>query len=148
MIRLAAAAAALLAAGTQDSSPPAEADFAQVFGQVRVRQQIIIRVPRAQNRVEANAAPARWRETSGPRCISARQVAAAMPGADRVDLLMRDNSRIRARLGGRCAALDYYRGLYVDANADGRICAERDVVRSRMGGHCEITEFRLLQPGR
>lgn len=108
-------------------------------------QQIIIRVPRRDGRVPAMS-NAGWRETSGPRCIPARQIAGAMPAASTVDLLMRDNSRIRARLGRGCAALDYYRGLYVNANADGQLCAGRDEIRSRMGGQCEIVQFRQLRP--
>ena len=71
-----------------------------------------------------------------------------MPGANTVDLLMRDNRRVRAHLGRRCAGLDYYSGLYVDANPDGQICAGRDAIRSRMGGQCGIVQFRQLQPAR
>jgi hypothetical protein len=119
-----------------------------VVAQVIVRQQVIVRVPRAPARVEASAAPAHYRETAGPRCISIRQIAGAMPAAASVDITMRDSRRIRARLGQRCAGLDYYRGIYVNANPDGQICADRDVVRSRMGGQCEIVQFRLLQPVR
>ena len=149
MIRLAAAAVALLAAGAQDSPVPAEvAPTDLVALQMTVHQQVIIRVPRGRNRVEASSGATRWRETGGPRCVQARQIAGAMPTASTVDLLMRDNRRIRARLGRGCAALDYYRGLYVSANPDGQICAGRDEIRSRMGGHCGIVQFRLLQPVR
>ena len=153
MIRLAAAALALLAASMPDdaSLSPADsrADIALaelVFAQVVVQQQIIIRVPRGDARVPASSAPTRWRESNGPRCIQARQIAGAKPAASRVDLLMRDNRRIRARLARRCVALDYYRGLYVSANPDGQICAGRDQVRSRMGGACDIVDFRTLRP--
>jgi len=158
MIRLAAAALMLLAASAQGSAPSPDTLPAQVpetligqapeamIAQVIVRQQVIVRVPRAPARVEASAAPVQWRETAGPRCISIRQIAAAMPSAASVDILMQDRRRIRARLGQRCAGLEHYRGIYFNANPDGRICAERDVIRSRMGGQCEIVQFRTLQP--
>ncbi|HEY0115857.1 MAG TPA: hypothetical protein VGB54_09060 [Allosphingosinicella sp.] len=144
MIRFAAVVLALLAGGASDSTGGDEMLAAQVV----VRQQIVIRVPRREGGVQASAAPVRWRESGGPRCIAARDIAAARPAQSSVDMIMRDNRRVRAQLGRRCAGLDYYRGLYVNANPDGRICAERDVVRSRMGGSCPIVEFRMLQPVR
>ena len=152
MIRLAAAGVALLAAGSQDTHAQAQAQpglvLEFVLAQVTVRQHIIIRVPRGQNRVPASSGLIHWREGAGLRCIPARAVAGAMPNANMVDLVLRDNRRVRARLGGRCMALDYYRGLYVDANPDGQICAQRDAIRSRMGGQCEIVQMRMLQPVR
>lgn len=144
MIRLIAAAMALSAVGVQDSPTRPELNVAQVT----VRQQIIIRVPRGPARVPAGSALPQWRESNGPRCIPARQIAGAMPGQNSVDLVMAGNRRVRAQFNRRCAGLDYYRGLYVDAHPDGQICAGRDAVRSRMGGQCEISAFRLLQPAR
>jgi hypothetical protein len=73
------------------------------------------------------------------------QIGAANIGDRSIDFIMRDNRRIRARLGRRCEGLNYYRGFYLDQPSDGRICAERDVIRSRMGGECDIREFKLLQ---
>jgi hypothetical protein len=63
-----------------------------------------------------------------------------------VDLVLRDNSRVRAHLERRCPALDYYLGFYVNATPDGRICADRDAIRSRAGGECVIERFRNLRP--
>lgn len=146
MIRLALVTALLFAVPPMEETsiqPPLERVAADLL-QVTV-QQIIIRVPRRDQRVPAMS-NMDWRESAGPRCIPARQIAGAMPTSNNVDLLMRDNSRIRARLGGRCAGLGYYRGLYVDANSDGRLCAGRDEIRSRMGGRCEIVQFRTLRP--
>ena len=144
MIRYLAAALALAAGGAHSSA--AHSEFASV--QVVIRQQIIIRVPERPNRVPAASAPLRWREANGPRCVPARMIAGANTAQHSVDLIMRDNSRIRARLAQRCAGLDYYRGFYVNANADGQLCAERDVIRSRMGGECGIAQFRSLTPVR
>ena len=146
MIRFAAAASLLLTGiVAQDSVRAGEGEFR--FSQVTVRQRIIIRVPEGDRRVvPAGSSLMRWRESDGPRCIQARQIIGATLGGSSVDLIMRDNSRVRARLGRRCAGLDYYRGFYVNATTDGRICADRDVIRSRMGGQCEISEFRNLRP--
>jgi hypothetical protein len=146
MIRLAAAALVLLAGASQDSAPPPPP---LELAQVTIRQQVIVRVPRGgHRRVEASAAPMQWREAAGPRCIQARQIAGAMPAAASVDFLLHDRRRIRANFGKRCAGLDYYSGMYLTANPDGQICADRDVIRSRMGGQCGIAEFRSLQPVR
>jgi len=150
MIRLVAAASALLAAGVQDSAPPPPSTPppGSVLAQTILRQQVIIRVPRPRSRAPTTRAPIRWREKAGPRCISADNIQGAFPGASSVDIVLNGNRRVRAHLGQGCAGLNYYRGLYVNANPDGRICAGRDVVRSRMGGHCDIVQFRVLEPTR
>ena len=143
MIRLAAAALLLLAGGAQDQAIGQAAHWAQLT----VQERIIIRVPSRPRAGAAAASPVtQWRETGAPRCLQAGQIAAANIGDRSIDFIMRDNSRVRARLGRRCEGLNYYRGFYLDQPRDGRICAERDVIRSRMGGQCDITEFRTLQP--
>ena len=116
------------------------------YAQVTVRQQIILRVPQRLNTGRpAGAALIRWREGRGPRCLAARSVIGASAlGRDSVDLVLRDNSRIRVRLDSNCPGLDFYHGFYVNGTADGMICADRDSVRSRMGGQCEIDQFRTL----
>ena len=126
------------------SQPP------QLRGSVMVRQQIIIRVPAGVRRVApAGASLIQWHERRGPRCIAAsRIVGASLLGQNSVDLILRDNSRIRARLEQSCPALDYYYGFYVNATEDGNICADRDVIRSRAGGACQIDQFRMLTPAR
>lgn len=115
-----------------------------------VRYQILIRVPRGARQIApAGMSLIRWREGRGPRCVPAGQiVGATLLGQNSVDLLLRDRTRLRARLESRCPALDYYRGFYVDATADGRICADRDTIRSRAGGECGIDTFRTLTPER
>lgn len=146
MIGVAVAAAMLAAPPVADAGPP-PAGIGRIAMEVLqlTVQRIVIRVPR-RNQQTAASSNLDWRESAGPRCIPARQIAGAVPTASNVDLIMRDNSRIRAHLGQRCAALDYYRGLYVDANRDGQLCAGRDEIRSRMGGQCGIVQFRALRP--
>ena len=120
-------------------------------GTVTVRhQQIIIRMPGGRHRVApAGTSLIQWREGRGPRCVSAgRLVGATSLRPNSVDLILRDNSRIRAQLQRRCPALDYYRGFYINATEDGRICADRDSIRSRAGGECQIDRFHTLSPER
>ncbi len=121
---------------------------ATAYAQVRVRQQLIVRMPpSARRRVPAATSLQQWRERRGPRCLDLRTIrGATLLGPSSVDLILKDQSRVRARLERRCPALDYYYGFYLDSNADGRVCADRDVVRSRMGGACEIDQFRRLEP--
>lgn len=149
MILVGAAALFLLAFGGGGSDkqprprPPQGAS-------ITVRQQIIIRVPSGVRRVTpAGASLIRWNESRGPRCVAAgRIVGATLLSQNSVDLIFRDNSRVRARLERRCPALDYYRGFYVNATEDGQICADRDSIRSRTGGECQIDQFRVLRAAR
>ncbi len=143
MILTGTAVLLLLAYQSAASRPPAP----PVQGSVTVRhQRIIVRMPAGVRQV-APAGPSliQWRESRGPRCIAARQVVGAtLLRQNSVDLILRDNSRIRARLQRRCPALDYYRGFYINATEDGRVCADRDTVRSRVGGECQIEAFQTL----
>ena len=114
-------------------------------GSFSVEQRIIVRVPRTGNPRGVAARPVVWREGRAQRCVTARRiVGAGLLGPNSVDLILSDNSRVRAHLGRRCPALDFYRGFYVTASDDGRICADRDTIRSRSGGECEIDQFRTL----
>lgn len=117
------------------------------FAQLSIRRQIIVRVP-VRVRDEAPDPPdVEWHESRGPDCVSAKSIAgAALLGQSSVDLLLRDSSRVRAKLENACPALDYYYGFYINPHPDGRICADRDVIRSRMGGQCEIESFKRLRP--
>jgi len=120
---------------------------AMQFAQVRVRQQIIVRVPPRPLRPlqPAGASLIQWREGRGPRCVPIRSVTGATAlGRGSVDLVLRDNRRVRARLESNCPGLDFYRGFYVNGNPDGLICSDLDSIRSLMGGECEIDQFRTL----
>ena len=143
MIRTGAAVLLLLlSAGAEQAPPRPRADGTLV---VRHRQ-IIVRVPSGIQQVApAGASLIKWREGRGPDCISAtRLMGATLLRQNSVDLILRDNSRVRARLQRRCPALDYYRGFYINATEDGRICADRDSIHSRAGGECQIDSFRAL----
>ena len=125
------------------AAPPPEPPVQpEQYAQLVVREQIMVRV---QSR-GAPAAPVQWKEGKGPKCVPARAIlGASMPSENSVDLVMRDRSRVRARLDSSCPALDYYYGFYIRPKADGMICADRDSIRSRVGGECGIERFRTLQ---
>ena len=145
---LAGAAAMLLFVfgGAVDEQPRPEPAGQGLAG---MRQQIIVRVttglrPIAPQR-EGARQPIEWRESRGPRCIPVTRIlAATFPSQNSVDLIMRDRTRMRARLERRCAALDFYRSFYLALTPDGLICADRDSIRSRGGGECQIDQFRTL----
>ena len=144
VIDWASAALLLMAMG----SPSAVGTGAPMqFAQVIIREQIIVRVP-ARMRQVSPAAPSliEWKESKGPKCVPAKSIlGASLLGQNSVDLILRDKSRIRAKLEGSCPALDYYYGFYIRPDPDGQICADRDSIRSRLGGQCEIERFRTLK---
>lgn len=137
----------LAAAG---ASVPSPGQAPTPYGQVVIHGRIMIRVPAAlRDAALASRAPLRWKEKKGPKCIAMRAISgAALIGQNSVDLILRDRSRIRAKLESSCPALDYYHGFYVTPTADGQICADRDLIRSRMGGECGIDRFRGLELAR
>lgn len=147
MIEWSAATALLLLsmsgvpAGDGASSKPVQ------FAQMMIREQIIVRVPSRMRKAAPPASQIEWVEGRGPKCVPAKAIAgASLLGPGSVDLILRNNSRIRAKLESSCPALDYYYGFYISPHADGQICADRDTIRSRMGGQCEIERFRTLRP--
>lgn len=147
MIRWTAAAAlSLLVGGASAAAPePQRVEFAQLI----IREQIIIKVPMRAREAPVAAPTVRWREGRGPKCVAARSILGAnLLSENSVDLILRDGSRVRARLSSRCPALDYYYGFYIRPDEDGMICAERDLIRSRMGGQCGIDRFRSLRAER
>jgi len=137
------AAVLLMSLGGAIPAPePPRVDYAQLT----VRQQIIVRVPARPRPGVAPAPQMQWKEEKGPKCVPARGIAGAtLLGRDSVDLILRNNSRVRAKLENSCPALDFYNGFYISPNADGMICADRDTIRSRVGGQCEIERFRALK---
>ncbi|MBV8687162.1 MAG: hypothetical protein JOZ90_14970 [Alphaproteobacteria bacterium] len=129
---------------------PGAAQAQGQYGQLVIHERIMIRVPaRLRETPEGHPASVRWKERKGPKCVAAKSIAAAaMIGQNSVDLILRDRTRIRARLESSCPALDYYYGFYVTPTPDGQICADRDAIRSRMGGECGIDRFRTLELAR
>jgi len=119
-----------------DQSPPQPAQYAQIT----VEQSLIVRVPR---RIPAK--PLRWKEKKGPKCVAMSSIAgAAVVADDAIDLALKGGQRLRAEFSSNCPALDYYSGFYILPTDDGKICADRDMIRTRSGGQCEIQRFRKL----
>ncbi|WP_294248931.1 hypothetical protein [uncultured Sphingomonas sp.] len=116
------------------------------YAQVMIRERVVIRVPRA---ASAPVTPIRWKERKGPRCISAQDLAGALPAEEgAVDIVLTGGKRVRARLVRACRQLDYYSSFYIRPGPDGQICADRDPIRTRAGRTCEIERFRSLVPVR
>ena len=140
--RWGAAALLLLAAG---GSAPAQEARPVELAQLILRQQILVRVPVRLRNPTSAAAQIEWKEGKGPKCVPARAIlGASLLSQNSVDLILRNRSRVRAKLESRCPALDYYYGFYITPNADGLVCADRDIIRSRVGGQCGIERFRNL----
>lgn len=124
-------------ASTVAADPPP-----QVVRTITIRNEIIMRIPIRPR----PGPPIEWREKRGPRCVAAAAIAGAMlSGRSSVDFVLRNRTRLRARLDSDCPALDFYDGFYVQPE-DHRLCIRRDVISSRMGGSCRIERFRLLVP--
>lgn len=116
------------------------------MAQLTFRSRVVVRVEswRAQTPIQRS-----YREKSGPRCIPMADIlGAAILAKGGVDLVLRGGQRMRARFADSCPGLDYYSGFYVLPPSDGRICADRDVVRDRAGGQCPIDKFRRLVPAK
>ncbi|WP_424771940.1 hypothetical protein [Pontixanthobacter sp.] len=80
-------------------------------------------------------------------CVKTNQIVGVQPMEDdRLLLFLRDQKMIAANLEKACSARDFYSGLYVEDNADGQICIDRDKLRSRTGANCAIKRMRQLVP--
>jgi len=141
---LATLAAALIALGTgapASSAKPPATDAVEL-AQLSFRSRVVVRVQTTQLAMVPLAA---LREKKGPKCIAMTDIlAAAIVERSSVDLVLRGGFRMRARLAAKCPGLDYYSGFYVVPSSDGKLCADRDVIRDRAGGECEIDKFRQL----
>jgi hypothetical protein len=130
------------------------------FLQVVIERQLIIRIPARPSTLNNFAAgesmvqrdravPVIWRETKAPKCVAMRSLVGIQAvQRDSIDLITRENQRLRAKLNRGCRALDFYSGFYMKASKDGRLCADRDALHARSGAECEVEKFRLLVPVR
>lgn len=128
------------------------------IAQMTIEQRVIIRIPMHRVRPgppnerptvddRSPPPPVRWVEHDGPRCVKIRRLAGAIITSPRgVDLVLRGDDRLRARLGRGCRPADLYSGFYIQPSEDGALCAGRDKVLARSGAECEITELLRLSP--
>ncbi len=87
-----------------------------------------------------------WEEHKGPKCLPVSAIAGAMlSGPSSIDFVLRNRTRVRAKMDSDCPALDFYNGFYLQPD-DERICAKREEISSRVGTICRIERFRLLVP--
>jgi hypothetical protein len=121
--------------------------------QVRIEQRVTIRItPRAAPPPPSvlidltNRAPERRAdERDIGRCLPISGIAGVQVGGnDRLLLFMRDRRIVSAALERACRARDFYSGFYVERNADGMMCVNRDALRSRSGATCRLSRIRQM----
>lgn len=136
----------VLSVATQGFRPPAE-------NQVRIEQRITIRIaPRAGPpppplRPFMMDLPDRPRisERHAGKCLPISGIAGVQVGRDnRLMAYLRDRRVISLGLEKGCRARDFYSGFYVERNADGQLCVDRDRLQSRSGANCALTRLRQL----
>lgn len=122
------------------------------WNQVRIEQRMIIRIaPRMPGQMftlpSRPQLQPRFFERKTPKCLPITSIAgvqAESPG--RLMLITRNRKLIGASLDKSCHARDFYSGFYVEQNADGQLCAGRDIIHSRAGANCAVTKLRELVP--
>jgi hypothetical protein len=136
----------LLASAPALAAVPAWSDGV-LLAQLSIRERITVRVQKMAPL--AAAKPVRWREHKGPKCVAPGDLAGVLISeGNNLDMVMYGGKWLRARLDGQCRTLNFYSGIYLKPGADGRVCADRDVVRARSGAGCAITAFRALEARR
>lgn len=122
------------------------------WNQVRIEQRMIVRIaPRMPGQlfVLPSRPPQqpRFFERKTPKCLPITSIAGVQPeSAGRLLLITRSHKLIGASLDKSCRARDFYSGFYVEQNADGQLCAGRDIIHSRAGANCAVTKLRELVP--
>lgn len=122
------------------------------WNQVRIEQRMIIRIaPRmpGQMFVLPSRPPQqpRFFERKTAKCLPIASIAGVQAeSAGRLLLITRSHKLIGASLDKSCRARDFYSGFYVEQNADGQLCAGRDIIHSRAGANCAVTKLRELVP--
>ncbi|MDE2596663.1 MAG: hypothetical protein KGL44_07290 [Sphingomonadales bacterium] len=126
---------------------------APVQDQVRIEQRMTIRItPRApapmpemlMDLPRQGISP-RFEERNFGRCLPISGIAGVeYGGGNRLVLYLRDQRIVSAELEKACRARDFYSGFYVDRNADGQICVDRDMLHSRAGTNCSVKRLRQL----
>lgn len=139
----------LFVAPASPPEPPSWDDAAKAL-----QQQVTIHVPRvtvtsSTTIILRAARPVTLVEKKANDCVKVENISGfAVNTADSVDLVLRDGSLLRAKLGRDCPALGFYSGFYVKANKDQKICAKRDSFRSRSGRLCDVEAFKALVAAR
>ena len=126
---------------------------AEIAGQVRVEQRVVIRIAPSSNATRSRlmaelprrSIAARFEEVDHGNCVSVADIAGVQPMDDnRLLLITRDRHMLTAELDRSCAAQAFYSGFYIERNDDGQLCVGRDQLQSRSGDSCELAEIRRL----
>ena len=124
--------------------------------QVRIQQQFSIRIgPGApgmppnvlfeMEQIERRTTTTRLEERPYGRCLPVAGIAAVQNAqGNRLLLILRDSRVLTAGLEKACRAHDFYSGFYVERNADGQLCVERDQIHARSGANCRISDLKAL----
>lgn len=148
------ASSLLLLAAAPAAAPAGAPDWNAVTLTLQEQQQrVTIQVPRvtitSSATIVVRRAP-RVIERKTKDCVKVQDIAgfAGVNTQESVDLVLRDGSLLRAKLGRDCPALGFYNGFYVKTNKDQKICAGRDAIRTRSGRSCDVEAFRTLELAR
>jgi hypothetical protein len=117
------------------------------------RQRVTIQVPRVTITSSATIVvrrSVRLIEKKSKDCVKVQDISgfAGVNTQESVDLVLRDGSLLRAKLGRNCPALGFYNGFYVKTNKDQKICAGRDSIRTRAGRSCDVEALKMLELAR
>lgn len=144
----------LLLAAAPAAAPVGAPDWVSVTASLQQQQvpqqQVTITVPRVTITSSATIIVRRAPhviEKKAKDCVKIQDISgfAGVNTADSVDLVLRDGTLLRAKLGRSCQVLGFYSGFYVKTNKDQKICAGRDTFRVRSGRSCDVEGFRKLQ---
>lgn len=143
-------------AALQERSPfrlIAESFRARAANQVRIEQQMTIRISPRPQPVRPNMLMDLPGREVGPRfverkmgkCLKASGIAGVQPDSgNRLLLFMRDQRIVSAQLERACRSRDFYSGFYLSRSNDGKLCIDRDTLLSRNGSNCRLTALRQL----
>lgn len=144
------ASSLLLLAAAPAAAPAGVPDWKAVTLNLQQEQQrVTIQVPRVTITSSATIIVRRAPhvvEKKAKDCVKVQDISgfAGVNTQDSVDLVLRDGSLLRAKLGRKCQALGFYNGFYVKTNKDQKICAGRDSIRTRAGRSCDVEDFKTL----
>lgn len=146
------AASGILLLFAAPASPPEPLDWDMVVGQLQ-QQRVTIHVPRVTIRTTTiilrTPRPVVVVEKKADDCVKVEDLAGfSVNRFDSVDLVLKNGTLLRAKLGNDCPALGFYGGFYIKANSDKKMCAKRDSIRSRSGRQCAVQSFASLVPAR
>jgi len=146
------AASGILLLFAAPASAPEPPDWDVVAAQFQ-QQRVTIHVPRVTvsttTIIMRTPRPVTLVEKKADDCVKMEDLAGfSVNRFDSVDLVLKNGSLLRAKLGNDCPALGFYGGFYVKANKDRKMCAKRDTIRSRSGRQCAVQSFAALVPAR